>query len=133
MGSDPNRNLDGWYLGPMRRPAVRLARLLVLALLGLVLSAGAAWAHEPGATLRVKATAYTGPGKTFSGVSTRRGICAVDPDVIPLGTRFHVPGYGDCLAADIGSAVQGAFIDVWVKTARSADRWGVRTVTIRFL
>lgn len=117
----------------MRCPAVRLARLLLLALVGLMLSASAAWAYAPGDTLRVKATAYTGHGKTYTGVATRRGICAVDPDVIPLGTRFRVPGYGNCVAADIGGAVKGAFIDIWVKSNRVAGRWGVRTVTIRFL
>ena len=117
----------------MRRPAVRLARVLVLALVGLVPSAAVARAHEPGDTLQVKATAYAGQQKTYTGAKTRHGICAVDPAVIPLGTRFRVPGYGTCLAADIGGAVKGAFIDVWVKNARVAGRWGVRTVTIRFL
>ena len=117
----------------MRRPAVRLARLLLLALVGLAMSAATAWAHQPGDTLQVKATAYAGHQQTYTGAKTRHGICAVDPDVIPLGTRFRVPGYGTCLAADIGGAVKGAFIDVWVKTDRAAGRWGVRTVTIRFL
>jgi 3D (Asp-Asp-Asp) domain-containing protein len=117
----------------MRRPAVRLARPLLLAVLGLALSTTAAWAQKPGDVLKVKATAYAGHQKTYTGAKTRHGICAVDPDVIPLGTRFHVPGYGTCLAADIGGAVKGAFIDVWVKTDRAAGRWGVRTVTIRFL
>ena len=88
---------------------------------------------KPGSTLKVTSTAYAGHQPTFTGAKTRHGICAVDPDVIPLGTRFYVPGYGKCLAADIGGAVQGAFIDVWVKTERTALRWGVRTVTIRFL
>jgi len=117
----------------MRRPAVRLVRLLLLALLGVSMSANAAWAHKPGDTLKVKATAYAGHQQTYTGVKTRHGICAVDPDVIPLGTRFRVPGYGTCLAADIGGAVKGAFIDIWVKSDRAAGRWGVRTVTIRFL
>lgn len=117
----------------MRHPAVRLERLLLLALLVLATSACPAWAHQPGDTLRVKATAYAGHQRTYTGATTRHGICAVDPDVIPLGTRFRVPGYGTCLAADIGGAVKGAFIDVWVKTDRAASRWGVRTVTIRFL
>ena len=88
---------------------------------------------KPGSTLKVKSTAYAGHQPTFTGAKTRHGICAVDPDVIPLGTRFRVPGYGICLAADIGGAVKGAFVDVWVKTERAALRWGVRTVTIRFL
>ena len=88
---------------------------------------------KPGSTLKVKSTAYAGHQPTFTGAKTRHGICAVDPDVIPLGTRFRVPGYGICLAADIGGAVKGAFVDVWVKTERAALRWGVRTVTIRCL
>ncbi|MSO48209.1 MAG: hypothetical protein EXQ67_09050 [Thermoleophilia bacterium] len=88
---------------------------------------------KPGSTMKVKSTAYAGHQPTFTGAKTRHGICAVDPDVIPLGTRFYVPGYGKCLAADIGGAVQGPFVDVWVKTERAALRWGVRTVTIRFL
>ena len=117
----------------MHRPAVRLVRLLLLALAGCAMSAATAWAHQPGDTLQVKATAYAGNQKTYTGAKTRHGICAVDPDVIPLGTRFRVPGYGTCLAADIGGAVTGAIIDVWVKTDRAAGRWGVRTITIRFL
>ena len=99
------------------------------------LEAGAATPKppKPGSTLKVTSTAYAGHQPTFTGAKTRHGICAVDPDVIPLGTRFRVPGYGICLAADIGGAVKGAFVDVWVKTERAALRWGVRTVTIRFL
>ena len=99
------------------------------------LEAGAATPKppKPGSTLKVTSTAYAGHQPTFTGAKTRHGICAVDPDVIPLGTRFYVPGYGKCLAADIGTAVQGAFVDVWVKAERAALRWGVRTVTIRFL
>ncbi len=83
--------------------------------------------------MKVTSTAYAGHQPTFTGAKTRRGICAVDPDVIPLGTRFYVPGYGKCLAADVGGAVKGAFVDVWVKTERTALRWGIRTVTVHFL
>ena len=99
----------------------------------LVLAAPAAAAPHAGDTLRVKATAFVGRQSTFTGVPAKRGICAVDPDVIPLGTRFRVPGYGVCLAADIGGAIRGATIDVWLASERSAQRWGVRYVTIRFL
>ena len=88
---------------------------------------------RPGDTMRVKATAYGGAQSTATGVKARRGICAVDPDVIPLGTRFHVPGYGPCLAADVGPAVQGRMIDVWLRSERIAARWGVCWKTIRFL
>jgi cystine transport system substrate-binding protein len=50
--------------------------------------------------------------------------------VIPLGTRFDVPGYGGCVAADTGGAIVGRHIDVWVETAAEAAAWGRRTVTV---
>jgi 3D (Asp-Asp-Asp) domain-containing protein len=58
------------------------------------------------------------------------GVVAVDPSVIPLGTRMTIPGYGEGVAADIGSAVQGAKVDVWVPSHAQALAWGIRTVTI---
>jgi len=58
------------------------------------------------------------------------GIIAVDPSVIPLGTRMEIPGYGTGVAADTGSAVQGATIDLWFPTSAQALAWGRRTVTI---
>ena len=89
----------------------------------LVLAAPAAAAPQAGDTLRVKATAYGGHQRTATGGYAKRGICAVDPDVIPLGTRFRVPGYGVCLAADVGGAVRGAMID-----ALRATDWAPRSV-----
>ncbi len=52
--------------------------------------------------------------------------------MIPLGTRFDVPGYGSCVAADTGSAIIGDRIDVWLPTLALADSWGRRQVTITF-
>ena len=74
-----------------------------------------------GSTLSVSSTAYSLPGHTASGLPVGPGICATDPRVIPLGTRFEVPGYGPCVAADTGSSVIGATIDLWMP-----DRAGVR-------
>ena len=51
--------------------------------------------------------------------------------MIPLGTRFDVPGYGRCVAADTGSAVVGAKIDIWMPDARAAV-YGSQTITITF-
>jgi 3D (Asp-Asp-Asp) domain-containing protein/septal ring factor EnvC (AmiA/AmiB activator) len=82
-----------------------------------------------GSTLTVTATAYSLSGTTATGLPTGPGICATDPSVIPLGTRFSVPGYGECLAADTGSAVIGDTIDVWMPNAQ-AMAWGRQTVTI---
>lgn len=87
----------------------------------------------PGTTLYVKATAYAGMQGTATGVSTRHGICATDPSVIPMGTRFEVPGYGTCIAADTGGAVIGNFIDVWMPEEGPALQWGIKYLTIRFL
>jgi 3D (Asp-Asp-Asp) domain-containing protein/peptidoglycan hydrolase CwlO-like protein len=85
-----------------------------------------------GNTLIVSSTAYALPGTTATGLPVGQGVCAVDPSVIPLGTRFDVPGYGSCLAADTGSAIVGARIDVWVPTEAAAASWGRRDVTITF-
>ena len=83
-----------------------------------------------GTTMAVTATAYTLRGHTATGAPVGYGIVAVDPNVIPLGTRMTIPGYGEGVAADTGGAIQGAVIDVWVPTAAAAAAWGRRTVTI---
>ncbi|HVS84998.1 MAG TPA: 3D domain-containing protein [Gaiellaceae bacterium] len=81
-------------------------------------------------TLRVSSTGYSLPGHTASGLPVGWGIVAVDPTVIPLGTRMTVPGYGEAVAADVGSAVKGADIDLWFPTLAQARAWGRRTVVI---
>ena len=48
----------------------------------------------------------------------------------PLGTRISIPGYGEGVASDTGSAVQGMTIDLWFPTPAQALAWGRRTVTI---
>jgi 3D (Asp-Asp-Asp) domain-containing protein len=81
-------------------------------------------------TLTVTATGYSLPGRTATGLPVGPGIVAVDPAVIPLGTRMSIPGYGEGVAADTGSAVQGMTIDLWFPTLADALAWGRRTVTI---
>jgi 3D (Asp-Asp-Asp) domain-containing protein len=51
--------------------------------------------------------------------------------VIPLGTRMSIPGYGTGVAADVGSSVSGAMIDLWFPSDAQARAWGRRTVTIQ--
>jgi 3D (Asp-Asp-Asp) domain-containing protein/peptidoglycan hydrolase CwlO-like protein len=85
---------------------------------------------ETGKTLTVVATAYTIRGTTATGIPTGPGIVAVDPSVIPLGTRMTIPGYGEAVAADTGGAIKGLRIDVWVPSAAEAAQWQWRTVTI---
>jgi 3D (Asp-Asp-Asp) domain-containing protein len=81
-------------------------------------------------TLTVSATAYTLQGTTATGAPVGYGVVAVDPYVIPLGTRMTIPGYGEGIAADTGGAVQGAAIDLWFPSEAAAAAWGRRTVTI---
>jgi 3D (Asp-Asp-Asp) domain-containing protein len=81
-------------------------------------------------TMVVDAVAYHLPGRTASGLPVGIGVIAVDPTVIPLGTRVFVPGYGPAVAADTGSAIKGRIIDLWMPTTAQARAWGRRTVTI---
>jgi peptidoglycan DL-endopeptidase CwlO len=81
-------------------------------------------------TITVTATGYALEGRTSTGVSVGYGIVAVDPSVIPLGTRMTIPGYGEGVAADTGGAVVGARIDLWFPTEAEALAWGTRTVSI---
>jgi len=81
-------------------------------------------------TLTVSSTGYTIRGRTSTGIPTAPGVVAVDPSVIPLGTRLTIPGYGVGIAADTGSAVRGNTIDVWFPTKALALQWGRRVVTV---
>lgn len=79
--------------------------------------------------LVVSATCYDLPGKTATGMPVGHGVVAVDPGVIPLGTRLYIPGYGNGVAADVGGGIKGAVIDLWM-TPTECGAWGRRTVTI---
>ncbi|HUF01261.1 MAG TPA: 3D domain-containing protein [Gaiellaceae bacterium] len=80
--------------------------------------------------LKVDAVAYHLPGRTALGIPVRRGVVAVDPKLIPLGTKLHVPGYGPSIAADVGYAIKGPIIDLWMPSVTAARKWGRRTVVI---
>ena len=87
-------------------------------------------------SLRVEATAYTSqdPGVgniTATGERLRHGIIAVDPRVIPLGTKLYVPGYGYGIAADTGGAIKGNKIDLAYESRSEALRFGRQMMTIR--
>ena len=89
-------------------------------------------------TLTMESTAYYGHGITASGLKPVRnpdGIStiAVDPDVIPLGTKVYVSGYGLAIAADTGGAIKGNIIDVFLNTHEECISWGRRQVTVQIL
>jgi peptidoglycan DL-endopeptidase CwlO len=83
-----------------------------------------------GSKVTVSSTGYCLKGTTATGIPVGWGVVAVDPSFIPLGTRMFVPGYGEGVAADTGSAVRGAMIDLWFPTCTQATAWGRRTITI---
>jgi len=83
-----------------------------------------------GTSLTVVATGYSLRGHTATGAPVGWGVVAVDPSVIPLGTRMTIPGYGSGVAADTGGAIVGNRIDLWFPTVAQAQAWGRRTVTI---
>ena len=108
---------------------------MLLAVLAGMLVMGGGLARAGGASdkpylLQVDAVAYHLPGKTALGIPVRKGVVAVDPRLIPLGTKLHVPGYGHSVAADVGVAIKGRIIDLWFPSTRAARSWGRRTVTI---
>ena len=76
------------------------------------------------------ATSYDGnckgcTGRTFTGTTVHHGVCAVDPNVIPLGSYIYVPGYGVCHAEDIGGAIKGNDIDLGFEDVASGW-WSAR-------
>jgi 3D (Asp-Asp-Asp) domain-containing protein len=81
-------------------------------------------------TISVVATGYAASGTTATGLPVGWGTVAVDPAVIPLGSRMTIPGYGEAVAADTGSAIRGATVDLWFPTLRQALAWGRRVVTV---
>lgn len=68
-----------------------------------------------------------------TGALATRGVIAVDPRVIPLGTHVYVPGYGYAIAADTGGAIKGNRIDLCYDTYDEAIHWGRRPVTVVIL
>jgi 3D (Asp-Asp-Asp) domain-containing protein len=113
-----------------RRWGPALAAVLVVFVLGIEGSALGQPQAPQAYRLKVDAVAYYLPGKTALGVPVGKGVVAVDPKLIPLGTKLHVPGYGPGLAADVGYAIKGRVIDLWFPSTAKARNWGRRTVTI---
>ena len=89
--------------------------------------------------IQVKATAYNKDCPGCSGITKtgmdlnqhpHKKVIAVDPDVIPLGSKVYVPGYGYAVAGDTGGAINGHHIDVYLDSKNAAKKWGVKTLTI---
>lgn len=94
--------------------------------------------HLPtlGQSMYVEATAYSpfeAGNRTARGNTLRRGIIAVDPRIIPLGTRVYIPGYGEAIADDTGGAIIGNRIDIAFDTYEEAMTFGRQYIEIYIL
>ncbi|MBG9541951.1 peptidoglycan-binding protein [Cytobacillus firmus] len=99
-------------------------------------------AAKEGKVLTVTATAYTAScegciGITKTGVNLidnpDEKVIAVDPDVIPLGSKVFVEGYGYATAEDIGGGINGHEIDVFIPGEQDALQWGRKDVKVTIL
>lgn len=99
-------------------------------------------------TVKMRATAYSsdygstnknpgdpGYGITYCGAVAKRDVngfssVAVDPRVIPLGTKLFIQGYGYAIAQDIGGAIKGNHVDLFFDSSGDVWNWGSRTVTV---
>lgn len=97
---------------------------------------------QSGKEMTVSATAYTAyctgcSGITATGIDLRSNpnqkVIAVDPTVIPLGSRVWVEGYGTAIAGDTGGAIKGNKIDVFIPSRDAALQWGRKNVRIVIL
>lgn len=93
-------------------------------------------------TFYVTATAYTAycagcSGITKTGLNLRKNpkmkVIAVDPRVIPLGSKVWVEGYGNAIAGDTGGAIKGNKIDLFMPSKTAAYEWGRKKVQIKVL
>jgi 3D (Asp-Asp-Asp) domain-containing protein len=92
--------------------------------------------------ITVRATAYTAScegcsGITATGVNIKANpdarVIAVDPKVIPLGSKVYVEGLGEAIAADTGSAIKGNRIDVFISSKQAAINFGVKYLKVTIL
>lgn len=84
--------------------------------------------------MSLEATAYCGGGRaTSAGMRSGYGVVAVDPRVIPMGTKLYVEGYGIAVAGDVGGAIKGSRIDLGYESRRDAIHFGRRQVRVYLL
>ena len=92
--------------------------------------------------LKMRASAYEpspkscgryATGKTASGLYAGYGVVAVDPKVIPLGSKLYVEGYGYAIAGDRGRSIRGNRIDLGFSTVREAMSFGCKSVIVHVL
>lgn len=97
---------------------------------------------QRGRTLDMVATGYDNSWESnypyygapsYIGLPLARGIVATDPNVIPMGTRLYVEGYGEAIAADQGNAIKGNRIDLFFDSRQEAMNWGMKNIKVTIL
>jgi 3D (Asp-Asp-Asp) domain-containing protein len=127
-GQAISRERAGWRV--VREPQ---ARIISIGSQRLIASRGEFAGKE---MLAMVATAYSPyccrgvDNITATGVHAGYGVVAVDPSVIPLGSRLYIEGYGYALAGDTGSRIKGLRIDLGFDTKRQAIQFGRRPVRV---
>ena len=88
-----------------------------------------------GKEIKVRATAYANDPITATGKKPRPyHTLAVDPKVIPYGTRIYIPEFNKVfIAEDCGGAIKGNRIDIYMNNEYECRQWGVRNITIIIL
>ncbi len=130
--------VDG-IVGPKTRQALGLTTNVAS---GSTVSRSGSATTRSGNVLTMVATAYDGCYEcnkpyygypSYIGLPLARGIVAVDPKVIPMGTKLYVEGYGNAIAADQGNAIKGYRIDLYFDTHQQALNYGMKTVKVTIL
>lgn len=84
-----------------------------------------------------EATAYSIEGRTASGGQAKEGVCAADPDVLPIGTRIRVHEAGsysgEYVVTDTGRTIKGREIDLYIANDAEAKRFGRKNVKVEIL
>ncbi|MDU2197477.1 MAG: 3D domain-containing protein, partial [Peptostreptococcaceae bacterium] len=87
--------------------------------------------NSKGKHMSVVATAYTGDSITSTGKKPKWGTIAVDPKVIPYGTKVYIPQFNKTfIAEDCGGAIKGNKIDIFMNDESSVYNWGRKTIDI---
>jgi 3D (Asp-Asp-Asp) domain-containing protein len=87
--------------------------------------------------MTVRATAYSGHGRTASGKQVRRGMVAADPRVLPLGTKVRLKSAGRYSGVyrveDTGGKIHGRKIDIYMPSRDAAKQFGRQTVKVEVM
>lgn len=116
------------------------SRLIVLIAVGVLFSStsfGRLRFTRGARPQKFTATAYSVQGTTANGDSTRRGMAAADPAVIPLGSKIRIRGAGKYsgvyTVGDTGPKVKGRTVDIYVPNDAAAKDFGKKDVTVQIL